>query len=552
MPRSPSRDLADRYIGNRDYFQQPDWIRRAKHWLALAALGITVGWLVFDRVMPSRAAYTHTHGPLADVHAAFDSNCEACHQGYSLRDFGPVAVFNTRERWHALTCDKCHGGPAHHATVTEKGSKYHDGCANCHHDHQGRTNPLVRIADRHCTECHANLPANTAGGGPKYEHKVTAFAKDHPEFRVLKESEGKPFAGRTLKFSHSVHMTEGITYHKDARGKWTLERIADKTARDRYRKGNQPDTAPVQLECASCHRLDSGTRYDANTHEPAGEFDRLMRLAQGQPRSALLPPRAAGAYYLPVNYETDCKACHAITAPPTVVGKDVAPGFAVPHRQQTDKLREILSGEYARLLSEGEFKGIELPKGPTGRLDPRADTGPASGKFRAEVDRLTTAAMASLFLGADPKAGPDGFPAGGNACGKCHARDSAGNVAAVPNRTVWFGHAKFDHVAHRAVRCADCHPGTDAKFKDGGETEWTDREPVLIAGVDTCKQCHAPAGTKVEAGGRSFVGGGVPADCALCHRYHNGDSPLQGRAARARDPLAPLSVEEFFRGKKKD
>jgi len=545
MPRSPSRDLADRYTGNRDYFRQPDWIRRSKNWLAVVALGLSLGWFAFDRVMPSRAAYTHSHGPLADPHAALDATCEACHRGYSARDFSPVGAFHPRDRWHDLTCEKCHGGPAHHATVTADGKAFHEGCANCHHDHNGRTNSLTRIGDEHCTRCHANLPAHTTGGSPKYAATVTSFAKDHPEFAVIREGGDKPYAGRTLKFSHSLHMTPGQVYHKNARGAWTLDRITDPVARDRYRRPGQSDTDVVQLDCASCHRLDSGTG--------TAEFARLEKLAEGLPRLAVLPPRAAGAYYLPVNYETDCKACHATTTPPVTVGGAVADGFAVPHRLQSDRLREVLSGEYARLLAGGEFKDVALPKGPSGRLDPREAPAPQAAKFRAEVDRLTTAAMASLFMGADPKAGPDGFPAGGNACGKCHTRDPAGKVAAVPNKTVWFEHAKFDHVAHRGVRCADCHPGTDAKFKETGDTDWTDREPVRIAGVDSCKQCHAPAGTRVDlGGGKSFAGGGVRFECAECHRYHNNDHPLQGRGARARDAAAPLSVEEFFRGKKKE
>lgn len=551
MPRSPSRDLADRYIGNRDYFQQPDWIRRAKHWLALVALGLTVGWFAFDRAMPSSSAYTHTHGPLADPHAALDNNCEACHAGYGLKDFGVTKVFHTRERWHDLTCEKCHAGPTHHATLTDDGTAYDRGCANCHHDHNGRANSLVRIDDNHCTRCHADLPKNTAGGGTTYEHKITAFATDHPEFKVLKDAAGRAYDKRTLKFSHAVHMTPGVTYQKDARGAWTLDRIADPTARDRYRKAGQSDTDAVQLDCASCHRLDSGTGTP--------EFDRLRDLARGQPRSAVLPPRAGGAYYLPVNYETDCKACHAIMTPPTTLDGAVANGFAVPHRLQAGQLREVLTGQYARLLSEGkEFKEIDLPKGPAGRLDPRADTGPATARFRDAVQRLTDAAEAAMFLGADPKAGAGGYAAtgsGGNACGKCHAVDAARNVAAVPNRTVWFEHARFNHVFHRGVRCADCHPGTEAKFKEEtGETDWTDREPVRIRGVDSCKQCHSPAGTKVDlGGGTSFVGGGVRSACAECHSYHNGDHPLQGRGARARDPQTPLmSVEEYFHGKKKE
>lgn len=551
MPRSPSRDLADRYIGNRDYFQQPDGIRRAKHWLALAALAVTVGWFLVDRLMPATAAYSHTHGPLADPHAALDKNCEACHQGYGLKDFGPAAVFHTRERWHKLTCEKCHSGPAHHALMTAAGHEYDKDCSNCHHDHQGRTNSLTRIDDDHCTRCHADLPKNTEGGSPKYEAKITAFAKDHPEFKVLKDG-GKPPGGRAIKFSHAVHMTPGITYSKDARGAWTLDRIADPAARHRYRKDKQTDKDAVQLECASCHRLDSGTG--------TAEFDRLRDLALGQPRSALLPPRAGGAYYLPVNYETDCKACHATDVPPATVGADpdrtLLEGFTVRHRLQGNELRAAIAEQSARGLLAGGKK-LTFTLGPGGRLDDR--NRPEAARFNKAVDDRVQAALGQLFRPPDAPArkdGGDGYPHtdSGTGCLKCHTADGADRVKAVPNRTVWFEHAKFSHVAHRGVRCADCHPGTEAKFKENGtDVDWTDREPVLISGVDSCKQCHAPAGTTVKkADGTSFVGGGVRSECAECHNYHNGDHWLQGRGSRDRDPKAPLSVEEFFRGKKKD
>src|SRR5262249_14392251 len=150
----------------------------------------------------------------------------ACHVGYSASDFGPVSLFHTRERWHDLTCEKCHAGPAHHATVTAEGDSFHKGCANCHHDHNGRTNSLTRIGDDQCTRCHADLPKNTAGGSTKYQTKIASF-RDHPEFAVLKQSGGNPYAGRTLRFSHSLHMTPGQVYHKDQKGPWTLGRIQD-------------------------------------------------------------------------------------------------------------------------------------------------------------------------------------------------------------------------------------------------------------------------------------------------------------------------------------
>jgi hypothetical protein len=178
--------------------------------------------------------------------------------------------------------------------------------------------------------------------------------------------------------------------------------------------------------------------------------------------------------------------------------------------------------------------------GPGGRFDPRRS--PALATFRAEVDRLSSAARAALLPGATAP-GPDALKlaSGGYACGKCHDLAGAGKgearVAEMTTNPVWFPHSRFSHVAHRGVSCAACHPGTGPAYH--GEGWDAEKEPIRIAGVDSCRQCHAPRG----AGG-----GGVRHGCTDCHRYHNGDHPLQGRAAGARDPGEPLRPHEFFRG----
>ena len=69
MPRSPSRDLSDRYIGKRGYFRTPDAIRRGKYALAVVALVGAGAWAAVDVLRPSKAAYAHSHGPLANPYA---------------------------------------------------------------------------------------------------------------------------------------------------------------------------------------------------------------------------------------------------------------------------------------------------------------------------------------------------------------------------------------------------------------------------------------------------------------------------------------------------
>jgi hypothetical protein len=100
---------------------------------------------------------------------------------------------------------------------------------------------------------------------------------------------------------------------------------------------------------------------------------------------------------------------------------------------------------------------------------------------------------------------------------------------------VWFQRAVFDHAAHRAVNCDTCHAGARTSTKSAD---------ILLPGKKTCLECHGPPrGTAREPRG------GAGDSCTLCHRYHNGDHPLQGKGARARGAATPGTIEEFLRGR---
>src|SRR5687767_10080591 len=151
MPRSPGRDLADRFEGNRGYFRRGSPVARAKYTVSLLALVLAVGWVVADVALPGKAVVAHTHGPVANPHARWEDDCAACHKPHAASELGLPSVFRARDRWHDLTCEKCHAGPAHVATMTDAGRHDHDRCSTCHHEHAGRLNSLVRISDDHCT-----------------------------------------------------------------------------------------------------------------------------------------------------------------------------------------------------------------------------------------------------------------------------------------------------------------------------------------------------------------------------------------------------------------
>jgi hypothetical protein len=121
-------------------------------------------------------------------------------------------------------------------------------------------------------------------------------------------------------------------------------------------------------------------------------------------------------------------------------------------------------------------------------------------------------------------------------CNRCHEFEVKEKNQLVPDRIVptavpqvWFKHAVFDHNAHRAMKCQECHTGVE-NSKDSND--------VLLPKMETCIKCHAPA---------TSHGGGARYDCAECHRYHNGDQPLQGKGAHSRGVRTPMDTNKFLK-----
>jgi hypothetical protein len=338
---------------------------------------------------------------------------------------------------------------------------------------------------------------------------------------------------RKLKFSHSLHMACGLSYAKEAKQKLTLSDL-EPLYRQQYRRCKpdgkmQEDHERVQLDCASCHRLDS-------LRTGAGSLSKEDRARLGDlPAEALLPVRAAGHSMLPVSYDLHCKACHP---PRNEVGDGRGSNYSLdpPHRVQPVPMREWLARELIKqIVLERNQKQKEKQLG--GRLDPRE---------RKEIEQSVEGfwldrASRNLFR-------PTGV------CARCHviAPDPKAAEPQPPRielpgiPIVWFKRARFSHVAHRAVDCGQCHPGKEAQWQ-AGRTIVVESEPVGILGVESCRRCH-----RAPADG----GAGVRHGCTDCHSYHNGANPLQGVGAAARDPQPDpnrdgkkgWSIEEWLRG----
>jgi cytochrome c7-like protein len=289
--------------------------------------------------------------------------------------------------------------------------------------------------------------------------------------------------------------------------------------RKRYAKSGQSEDDLVTLDCASCHRLEAGS-HDVTSS--AGV-------------------RLAGDYMLPVQFDTQCTACHHLTIDgATKPVSSASTGTTVPHGIQGDDLSKALTQIIAAKLLESA--GEDLRKIPLS-----AAAKEPLEKWRLPNRQPSTDAQASTigeYLQQETKAATERLKL---QCAECHQMKSTGEtleVQPVDMHPAWFTHAKFDHAAHRAVSCEACHGGAfPAELPKEPTTLKALDSEVFIPGKQLCLNCHSPA-----TGEGSTAKGGARFDCVECHRYHNGDDPWHGKGSEARGAKSRLPIEDFING----
>ena len=493
-----------------DCHKQDDSLSRWKERLGVVALLVTLAWLGTSFWLSDQGDFHASRGPVASVHQVWDTQCSACHVPCTpISSHSWAAPFLGDAQSSSQRCQACHDGPAHHA-----GQQPDLTCGSCHREHRGRDASLVNLPDRDCTQCHRDLSKHysciTA-----FQDVVSGFSMDaHPEFRSIKTDPGK------LKFNHLRHLTAGMALKQGAEvgGEiHTLGKIAE-PFRKRYRdqQEKKQDDDPVQLQCASCHQLDSGDF--GFTSGKGNEF----------PYSLMAGPNA-GAYMLPISYENQCQACHPLTIERKVADDPKAGYLTIPHRLSPQDIHDLLKAFFTAQIARGQACFLDkkanrpLPGKMPGLLEPTV---------RECIDQKVAHAEKDLYLGK-------------RLCAECHYFEGesiaeaiktgqAPEVRVAPPQVppVWYQHAKFNHTAHRAVQCAQCHAKAESS------TLHTD---VLIPNRDTCVQCHAPTAKTGTLGARH--------NCTECHRYHNGELSTQGIGAARRSPKKLRDVDNFLSGK---
>ncbi len=523
-----------------DYFKRSNGLERGKRMLALLAALATIGGGALLVMSKERQDEWYSPGPVAAVHATWQNDCLACHvpftpiRDHAVRLLGKDSIHATDQK-----CQACHSGVEHHSNQLAEEVR---SCAGCHHEHRGRDAPLARVADKNCTECHAELvlhvkPETVAA---RDWVEVTDFERNHPSFAAVNSDPG------TIKFSHRRHLRPGLVSDPKDKGALTVGNL-NSVDRPRYRLPGQTDSDLVRLNCGSCHRLNSRESVVASIEQPDSERtdQDLLKLIDamggssgdrapaglfpppGLPISAAaVPVRTDGRRMLPIVYQDQCRACHPLTLDPLAVN---GPGAALmPHGLKPDAMYQVLRDHFAGQLLAANPPALDRPI-PTRPLPGRSPD-PDEVRLRQRIDESIVAAAAHID----------------RVCSKCHEQQlvevGAGlnppvllpevKPAHIPQ--VWYKNAEFSHTAHRAVSCLECHARAD------GPNASESNHDVMIPNRDTCVRCHSrPHETEH---GRE---GGARFDCVECHRYHNGDAPLAGPGADARGAAERKTISGF-------
>ena len=303
--------------------------------------------------------------------------------------------------------------------------------------------------------------------------KVTCFATDHPQWAALRDGR-KDMAA--LRLNHAKHM------HPDLKG-----------------------APPGGLRCTSCH-----------------------------------VPDDAGRYMKAVTFEAHCAQCHQDQIGSVNPAPGVVEAMALAHpvsglrpQGSEDPVLAAVELQYARWVrAEPEKFAIKPPAG-AGEPAANPDAAPAEAGSRkrrksgdepavkaAAVPVFESAEARSQWLTQQTKAELAKL-ASANRCGYCHtnitvADEASGRFAVVGARVPerWMPRAQFAHHAHEMVRCDECHAAKES----------TSTSDVLMPGIDSCRECHAPTNWLSKEHG----GAGAPHGCVLCHWYHQPAPPDDG------------------------
>ncbi len=570
-----------------DYYRRSDSIRKWRHFL-LAISVLLVGAIILFSVDWSGVRsnglqgstlvkWATNHGEISQAHAAWEHQCEVCHEPFNpIRDQHVGSFFNSIAGTQFKTearCTSCHqeslGHVCQHSIIDQQG------CASCHHEHRGRNHNIAEVRNISCTKCHKDLEKAMAGVEPKAACKETSHAngwqsiehfstQSHPQFVSLEN--GDP---GNIKFNHQLHLAYGQGLGE--KGGEILAEIEPDFSEERLKQ--LADSK--QLKCSDCHeRAGLDSAGDAVTQR----MD-----------------------FRPIDYERHCRSCHPMRSAVTLVeqsyeisntahdlyknDRDQLIQERIPHGLTLDQLefqiRQRLAGvavyEQVKLSQRADHSPVIMPGQsetqplPNGLLPNTVRDADQTGSQTKKNDSLESLRYLSQ------KAVEQLTGLGAN-CTKCHyytatledgqkkqvfSFEEARSLSKLDSQPVngqieispanipqlWLNKSKFHHHAHRMVSCESCHPKAELKKNQATYAELVDTPAtfdnleVMIPGMDVCIKCHSNSPEQQKESGNHAIAGASDA-CVLCHSFHQADQYNQDDKSEFSSHFR--TIEEFL------
>lgn len=502
------------------YFKRSHLLRTGRKAMAFVAGAIAILVLAFYQSQGD--AKLHNPGHVTAHHAQFEHDCAQCHDNAGQGGFSKTVA--------DANCIKCHDGSPHHPNQKPEtvqtiptardphGALMAKDCTTCHTEHRGEE-VLVNSSDALCISCHENIAANSKSSPRRADNVVAFNAQQHPRFGNEFRRDGKLVDPTVLKFNHALHNKQSV----------------------------------LANNCTACH---------STTPLPASDPVASNPPPYKTTKDAIATRDASRAEMLPISYERNCIACHALTLPGKVP-------VTLPH-QSLAELRPFIGGlgtAYSAALNAMPDKNKELVTEVVTGRPPRQKrekvTITEQQWVEARVKELgeasDKAAGSNATYAALKKVAPTSQPAGvpvastteyfvtygmGSSCNLCHTVEgsmvpstspAAGARATMPYTVPtgipttprkWFTKSKFDHDAHRGTACLDCHQAAVTSSLTSDILS-PDLDTTSTTGI-SCIGCHKADSTSLF----SHSTRGAPSNCITCHDFHDRSREVSGPASR--------------------
>ena len=547
-----------------NYFKRPHPLRRGRTVLIALCVLAAAAWTAYAISKGDQRVYNP--GPVTAAHAMFEQNCGVCHagggDGFVNKRLNPSHVTDAA----CLKCHDAAIHHANQATFVAAGastqpssggaaaemSAHSTNCTACHTEHRGHSS-LAATFDANCLQCHRDLNAGKTKGPPVVQASVTGFEApgSHPEFgRRLPRVDGKPHDGTRIRFNHSKHPATLVKPAPGAVENCTVchSNSGDRTAAATFATtapaaetaggsvvatdgGDRRYTRPVNYNrhCAECHPIQlKGEDVKVAIPLPHVPLESL----RGPLSSAdvfirqwftSLPPEQQEGYLTVTKTESD-----AITGETTTTTTRVSPEEWLKRQVEAVKKASEQALEEAsddKNPGRAALVGLRQSRSPSpddaAKPDPDVlefqvarlaqyscaychsmNDGDVPGVFRLKGFAAAAPGGGTTGTSTEPSAAtPTTAPATQPSTPMLLATLPTGIPSNSPRR--WFVGSVFDHDAHRAMKCLECH---------GQAPVSADTSQVLMPVRDSCVQCHhSPTSASRGAG----------ADCQTCHLYHD-------------------------------